>query len=241
MIASLRNTGLITAFLLNTLLATSQQQELTGIGSDPNHRSGYLPTYFKKEHTRGSPYMAEGWLRGNAELKGGRQIPEPGKVYFFNFDKMNGRLYVTDGISRIWKYSCDSVNNFTLADSSSVLSFGKDPLINRTRFLQVLVRSEKGYTVYREWITKLNMSNFRDEGYYTTGERYDEYVDLFNYYIVYPGHRRFRRLELRLHAIHKALPSESARLNAFFSQTGGTVDVNTFVLLMQFLNEKNGY
>lgn len=185
--------------------------------------------------------MANGWLRGNAELADGRHLPEPGKAFFFNFDKMTGRLYITDGISRIWHYSSDSVASFTLADSNSVLSFGKEPMISRTHFLQILVRSEKGYNVYREWITKLNRSEFQDAGYYTTGQRYDEYVDLFNYFIVYPGHRRFRRLGLTVHAIHKALPAESARLNAFFSQTSGSVDVNTFVYLMQFLNEKNGY
>jgi hypothetical protein len=241
MIASLRNTGLITASLLCVLFAAAQQQQLVGASSEETHRSATLPIFFQKEHAKGSPYIADGWLRGNAELIDGRRLPEPGKVCFFNFDKMNARLYITDGISRIWSYSCDSVTSFTLADSPSVLSFGKEPLISRLRFLQILVRSEKGYNVYREWITKLNRSNFQDAGYYTTGERYDEYIDLFNYYIVYPGRRRYRRLELNLHAIRKALPSESARLHAFFSQTRGSVDVNTFTLLMQFLNEKSGY
>lgn len=241
MIASLRNTGLIIGSLLSTLVVAAQQEQLVGASSEETHRSAVLPIFFQKEHVKGSPYIADGWLRGNAVLTDGRRLPEPGKVFFFNFDKMSGRLYLTDGISRIWSYSCDSVTSFTLADTNSVLSFGKEPLINRLRFFQILVRSEKGYNVYREWITKLNRSNFQDAGYYTTGERYDEYVDLFNYFIVYPGHHRYRRLELNVHAIHKALPSESARLDAFFSQTGGSVDVNTFILLMQFLNEKNGY
>ena len=240
MIASLRNIGLIVC-LLSTLPGTAQQQELVGISSDAMHNSGYLPTYFQKEHVKGSPYMATGWLRGNAELTDGRRLPEPGKVFYFNFDKMSGRLYITDGISKIWSYSSDSVKEFTLADTSSALSFEKEPLISRIRFLQILVRSEKGYTVYREWITKLNRSSFQDAGYYTTGERYDEYVDLFNFYIVYPGHQKFRRIVLTVHALRKALPAETARLDNFFSQTSGPVDVNTFVLLMQFLNEKNGY
>jgi hypothetical protein len=233
-----RYRGWIIVSLLCPALLRGQQQELTSIGSDANHKSGYLPTFFKKEHVKGSPYLAEGWLRGNAGLEDGRQLPERGKTCFFNFDKMNDRLYVTDGISRIWNYPSDSVNNFTLADSNEVLSFVKDSLISRSRFLQVLVRSDKGYTVYREWVTKLNLSNFRDEGYYTTGNKYDEYVDLFNYYIVYPGRRKCTRLELKMHAIQKALRSESARLNSFFSQKSGSVDENTFVLLMQYLNEK---
>jgi len=238
MIACLRNTVLLLVSLLCSILIQGQQQELSGIVSDPNHVSGYLPTFFKKEHVKGSPYMADGWLRGNAELTYGGRLPESGKVCYFNFDKMNDRLYVTDGISKIWNYPSDSVSSFTLADSNAVLSFEKDSLISRTRFLQVLVRSEKGYTVYREWITKLNRSNFRDEGYYTTGKNYDEYVDLFNYYIVYPGHRKFTRLELKIHAIQKALRSESARLDSFFSQKSGSVDANTFIMLMQYLNEK---
>jgi len=238
MIACLRNTGLILVSLLCSILIQGQQQELTGIGSDLNHRPGYLPTFFKKEHVKGSPYLAGGWLRGNAELTDGRRLPEPGKVGYFNFDKMTERLYVTDGISRIWDYPSDSVNSFTLADSNVVLSFGKDSLISRTHFLQVLVQSEKGYTVYREWITKLNRSDFRDAGYYTTGTSYDEYVDLFNYYIVYPGHRKYTRLELKVRAIYKALPGEKSKLDSFFSEKSGSVDLNTFVLLMQYINEK---
>jgi len=241
MIACLRNTGLILGSLLITLVANAQQQQLVGASSEETHRSALLPVFFEKEHAKGSPYIAAGWLRGNAELTDGRRLPDTGKVLFFNFDKMTGRLYVTDGINKIWNYPCDSVAGFTLADSNSLLSFGKEPLINRSRFLQILVRSEKGYNVYREWVTKLNRSNFQDAGYYTTGARYDEYVDLFSYYIVYPGHRRSRRLVLNVHAIRKALPAESARLDAFFSQTGGAVDVNTFTLLMKYLNEKNGY
>jgi hypothetical protein len=241
MIACLRNTGVLLVSLLITLITTAQQQQLVGASSEQTHRSTILPVFFQKEHAKGSPYIADGWLRGNAELTDGRRLPETGKPCFFNFDKMNDRLYITDGISKIWNYPCDSVTSFTLADTNSMLSFGKEPLINRSRFLQILVQSEKGYNVYCEWITKLNRSNFQDAGYYTTGARYDEYVDLFNYYIVYPGHRRSRRLVLNVHAIRKALPAESARLDAFFSQTGGAVDANTFVVLMKFLNEKNGY
>jgi hypothetical protein len=232
---------MIPAFLLSTVLVTAQQQEMIAVSFEDPHRTGILPIFFQKEHVKGSPYMAKGWLRGNAELTDGRQLPEPGKVNFFNFDKMNGRLYLTDGISKVWSYSSDSVRNFTLADSVVTMSFEIEPLISRKHFLQVLVRSEKGYTVFREWITKLRRSEFQDAGYYSTGERFDEYIDLYSYFIVYPGHQRYRRVELRVHAIHKALPAESTRLNAFFSQTSGSVDVNTFVLLMQFLNEKNGY
>jgi hypothetical protein len=238
MIACLRNTGLILVSLLCPILIHGQQQELTGIGSDPNHRLGSIPTFFNKEHVKGSPYLTDGWLRGNAELADGRQLPEPGKVGYFNFDKMTGRLYRTDGISKIWNYPSDSVRSFTLGDSNAVLSFVKDALISRTHFLQVMVRSEKGYTVYREWITKLIRSEFRDAGYYTTGQRFDEYVDVFNYYIVYPGHRKCRRLDLKVRAIYKALPGERSRLDSFFSEKSGSVDLNTFVLLMQYINEK---
>jgi len=141
------------------------------------------------------------WLQGNVELADHRRIPEPGQRLFFNFDKMTDRVYVTDGISKIWNYPGDSVNNFSLADSNAILSFEKIPLISRSRFLQVLVRSEK----------------------------------------VYPGNKKFKRLDLRLRAIRRAFRSESGRVNAFFSQKSGAVDINTMTLLTLFLNEKNDY
>jgi hypothetical protein len=233
--------GLTIASLLGLILVHGQQTELSRVSSDVNHVFTTLPTFFQKENVQGSPYLVDGWLPGNVELVGRRRIPEPGQQLFFNFDKMNDRVYVTDGIGRVWNYPRDSVTSFSLADSNVVLSFEKISLINKSRFLQVLVRSEKGYSLYCQWITKLNRSDFRNGGYYTTGNKFDEYVDLYKYFIVYPGSKKFKRLDLRVHAIKRAFQAESGRVNAFFSQKSGAVDVNTVILLTRFLNERNGY
>lgn len=219
----------------------AQYTELDNIVFDPNHRAGILPTFFAKDSAMGSPYLALGWLRGMLELTNHKRLPEQGHGLFFNYDKMSEQLYATDGIKKTWTYPIDSISSFYLVDSNTIYSFEKVELISRAHFLQPLVKSEKGYSLYKRLITKIIVADFRNEGYPGTGNRFDRYTDSYEYYLIYPGNLSFRKLNLTVRTIKKSLPAESSRLDKFFSQKSGPVEEHTFVLLLQFLNDKNGY
>ncbi|GGA86598.1 hypothetical protein [Puia dinghuensis] len=219
----------------------AQYTELDNIGSNPNHHLGILPIFFAKDSAKGSPYLALGWLRGMLELTNHKRLPEQGHGLFFNYDKMNERLFATDGVSKTWFYPHDSISSFYLVDSNTIYCFERVPLISQAHFLLSLVKSEKGYSLYKRLITKFIVADYRDEGYLGTGRRFDRYTDSYEYYIIYPGDSTFKKLNLTVRAIKKALPSESSRLNKFFSQKSGRVDEHTFVLLLQNINDQNGF
>ncbi|HVS98387.1 MAG TPA: hypothetical protein VHE54_17965 [Puia sp.] len=226
-------TGVVALHAQTTILENSTY--------DPNHPSAVLPTFFAHDSAKGSPYLAKGWMRGVLELSDHRRVPHRDQAIFFNYDKMNERLFATDGIGKQWTYPMDSVCSFTLADTTAIYNFEKVPLISGHHFLEVLVRSPRGYGLFRRVITKIAAADYRDLGYLATGRRFDTYVDSYQYYLLYPGGSSFRKLNLKVRDVKKALRSESARVNPFFGPTGGDVDPKALVLLVRYLNEEDGY
>jgi hypothetical protein len=219
----------------------AQDPELMKVTSDPNHRTGALPIFFDKDSAKGSPYLVYGWLHGVVELNDHRRLPEKGRGLFFNFDKMYERLYVTDGIGKVWSYPNDSVSSFALGDGDIVYNFEKIPWVSQTHFFQPMVRSQTGYSLYKRLITRIVAADYKSEGYYTTGSRSDQYVDHYVYYVLYPGNRSFKTLLLNKREIKKTFGTESAALNKFFSQNGQEINESTVVDLVHFLNEEHGY
>jgi hypothetical protein len=215
----------------------AQESQLTNAGSDPNHGVINLPTFFGKDTAIGSPFLVRGWLRGKLDLVTNKRLPEAGQTLFFNYDKLHERLYVTDGIKKVWIWPSDSISRFFLVDRDSTYSFEKVPSIPGVRFLQPLVTSEKGYSVYRRVQAKFVAADYKNEGYYTTGRNYDEYVDIYTYYVVYPGGRHPTKLNLNMHSVRKTLRKEVPRLDKFFSQKSGAIDEHTLVLLVEFINQ----
>ena len=209
---------------------------LSGPASDPNHTVGVLPVFSEKDSVKGSPYLVKGWLMGTLELSSHERLPESGHSLFFNYDKMNERLFATDGEKKPWFYSIDSIKAFTLIDTDAVYEFEKVPLISPSHLFRVLVKSDSGYSLYKRMTSKFVPSDYVDQVYWTTGKKFDMYIDRAEYYLVYPGHSRSRKLNLNVREIKKSLPSESGRLNKFFGQDSGPVDEQAFVVLLKNLN-----
>ena len=226
------------AGMIGAPLLRAQDAQVMNASSDPYHLPGVLPTFFAKDSTQGSPYLVPGWLRGIVELSSRRRLPETGKSLFFNYDKMNERLFVTDGLKKPWFYPRDSLNGFWLMDSAAEYDFERVPLISSSHLLRVLVKSDSGYSLYKRMITKLVSADFKNYVYWTDGRRADFFVDRGEYYLVYPGNKRYRKVELTVKDIKKALPNELARLGKFFGGDNGTVDEQTVVILVKYLNEQ---
>lgn len=219
----------------------AQYQELTNVSSDPNQKHGSLPIGFNKDSATGSPYFTAGWFRGIVELNNSKQFPEHGHNLFLNYDKLHGYLVATDGVGKIWTYGNDSIKKFIMTDGDSIFLFEKVPCISQSFFLQPLVQSEKGYSLYRRLMTRFIAADYRNEGYYTTGTNHDHYEDIYIYYIVYPGEKTFRKLYLNKKDVLKSLNSESSRLDSFFSQNNSTINEHTLVAMTNYLNDSIAY
>ena len=240
-VSSLRAIGMA-GLLAGVSVAYAQDPNLTMATYDPNHPTNLLPTFFLHDSAKGSPFLVRGWLRGSLELTGHRRLPEPGHGLFFNYDKMNERVFATNGVDKPWTYSKDSISSLSLGDSNVVYNFEKIPLISRSHLLEALTRSERGYALYRRIITKFHAADYVNQGYLTAGRKFDLYVDSYEYYLVYPGHASFRKVNLKVRDVKKALRLESARVNVFFGNSrGGSVDPQALLVLVRHLNEQNGY
>jgi hypothetical protein len=202
------------------------------------HRGANRDPFIEKDETVGSSYLSRKWLRGVAEMSDHKKLPEADQPLLFNFDKMNNVLYTVNGERKIKSYPSDSIFSFHLADDNTVYSFEKVPWISENFFLMPVIKSDKGYSLYKRLFTKFIQSDFSSEGYYTKGRKFDEYVDYYEYYITYPGNTQFRKLYLKEKDIRKALKDESQLLEDFFSIHDNEISEQSLIGLVQFIDDK---
>jgi hypothetical protein len=243
----------ITASLFITTIGYSQQQQqlqqqdqhardLLQVYDPTNFKQASLqytgiPSWFEKAGTHGSRYLSRYWLSGVIESTGNRTTPRQNPCWY-TFDKLNNKLLCTkDGIN-ITTLSNDTIRSFALADSNKLYIFEKIPFISSDLFFQPLVKSDKKYSLYKRLITRFQPADFSPVGYYTTGKRYDEYVDYYEYYIVFPGQKKFGKFYLHQQSIRKAFGISDTQMNTFFSRNDGPITEETIISLVNFLNDK---
>lgn len=202
------------------------------------HRGSNRSPFFEKDETVGSTYLSRNWMRGVAELWNHRKIPEADQPLLFNFDKINNVLYTVNRDNKIKFYPSDSVLDFHLAEDNLVYSFEKVSWISDNFFLMPVIKSDKGYSLYKRLFTKFLQADFSSEGYYTKGRKFDEYADYYEYYITYPGNTQFRKLYLKEKDIRKALRDEPKLLDDFFEIHDHEISEQSLIGLIQFINDK---
>jgi hypothetical protein len=199
---------------------------------------GMLPLINNKDDAKGSPFLATHWMRGVVELSDHRRLPAQNDVLFFNYDKMNGRLIVRNTAHKEWSYPIDSISGFELTDSGRVYSFEKVSVHGHPVLLTPLVRSEKGYCLYKRLFTKIVPQNYVDYGYTNTGKKYDEYVDFYQYYLIYPDRQTIKKFFLFDSSIRNAYKAESDQWHAFASQHSGAYTEENVVAITESINNK---
>jgi hypothetical protein len=221
------------------LCHSTAQQNIGALALPDYHKSNVLTPFFNKDETVGSTYLSSNWLRGTAELSSHKRIPEPDQPLLFNFDKIHNILYTVNREDKIWFYPSDSILSFNLVEDNTVYSFEKVSWISDNFFLTPLIKSEKGFSLYKRLFTKFIQADFSSEGYYTKGRNFDEYVDYYEYYIIYPGNNgQFRKLYLKKKDIRKALKEESKLMDDFFSIYDNEITEQSLIGIIQFINDK---
>ena len=177
-------------------------------------------------------------MKGRVELTNHKLLPEPENPLLFNYDKINQVIYSINRDNKIVFYPKDSVVSFNLVDNNTVFSFQKVLSISDNFFLVPILKSDKGYSLYKRMFTKFLQADYSDEGYYTRGRKFDEYVDYFEYYITYPGNTLFRKLYLKEKDIRKAFKDENKLLDDFFEMRGHEINEQSLIGIVQFIDDK---
>jgi hypothetical protein len=214
------------------------QQDINGPIPDDMRRGRNMSQFFSKDETVGSVYLTRNWIKGSVELTNHKLLPEPGNPLLFNFDKINNVVYAINRDNKLLFYPEDSVVSFNLVDDNTVFSFQKVSWIGDNFFLMPILKSDKGYSLYKRLFTKFIQADFSSEGYYTKGRKFDEYVDYYEYYITYPGNNLFRKLYLKEKDIRKALRDEIKLLDDFFAIHENEINEQSLIGIVQYINDK---
>jgi len=200
-----------------------------------------IPAFHSRDSTQGFQYFSRRWLRGVVIYADDQTTGQPLKVnesFFYNFDKFNNKLVSTQDGKNVLTLSNEAVSKFILVDSNKAYLFKKIPAVSRTMYFQPIIESDSGYSLYKHITTKYSHANYQDIGYGGTGKKYDEYIDSYEYYIVWPDAKEFRKTILNVSSIKKALKAESASVDKFFQQNPGALTEELLYKLIIFLNNK---
>ena len=193
-------------------------QDLTkGVTNNGGGYIGSMVSFSHKEDTKGNRYLFTEWAKGS--VVGSNDVVINNDSLLFNYDKITHDLYLTtDKVSAI-DVDKSKVKSFSLkGNDGNVYSFEKIPLINPDIFFQPLVENVNKYSAYKLTKTKFVKSDYHSDGMVETGKNYDEYVDEDEYYIVLPGGKEFKKVDLKKKSIKQALQQDASKTDSYFAQ-----------------------
>jgi hypothetical protein len=231
---------LVVALLLtvhvNNLFSQKKEEDIERYTDE--HENKFLPFFFEREPPVGTAYFTEYWMRGAAEFINHQTIPTREKPYYFNFDKMKNVLIVADNSANISYYHGDSVIQFILMDSmNKTYKFEIIPGISRSFYLQPVLISDTGYSLYKRLITKLATADYQGYGYGSTGSRHDTYDDSYEYYLVYTDKKTYKKFYLDAPALKKIFKPWSAQLETQMAKYNGRLKEEGLIDLVEYINK----
>jgi hypothetical protein len=192
------------------------------------------------DSANGSPYFSQDWMKGQAQLTLKHSIPEPNETLFFNFDKTSNTLIVADAAGNLTYYNSNLLISFQLIDSTNkAYSFKKVPLISSSLFLEDLISSNKGYSLYKRYIVKHYISNQLG----TLGKEgpdvpHDVYESVIMYYVLFPDKGSFKSFQLNEKSFKKAMKGEPVDLDVPLANYNGTFKEEALIEIINQINLK---
>jgi hypothetical protein len=180
------------------------------ITSSPNgtvYTGAAIPVFNHKEDTKGTRYLFEKWVSGTVIDSGGNTFHASSFVY--NYDKVTRNLLLTQDMNQVVEVDKAIVRAFTLKADGNEYSFEKVDVIDKSGCLQVLVKKEGKYALYKYVKAKFVKSDYHTDGMVESGNPYDEYVDESRYFILYPDGTTFHELPMRMKPLRELLSSEA--------------------------------
>ena len=136
----------------------------------------------------------------------------------YNYDKISKHLLLYKSNQSALELDNDAIASFSLGSTDSIiLCFEKIPQLDNA-FLQVLVKSEKKYALFKGIHTRFVKANYVSTGLTESGHNYDEYVDESVYYVFFPSLNTYKTIDLRKKSIKQAFADEKDKVNEYFSK-----------------------
>lgn len=222
-------------FLQNNLCA--QTPELSQF---QNYISGFVPDN-KKSETVGSRYFNKEWVSGTVTTIDDNVYNLPHLK--FMYDKILCTLYTSEDTIKVFELDKPKIKSFTLFIPSDNFSgaltnidFERVNVINPSTFFNPIVKSNQ-YSFYKLIKTTFEKAEYSTNGIFETGNKNNTYTDSYEYYIVLPGGKEFRKIDLKKKSIKQALEKETTKVDNYFnSYKSERVDESFVKNLILFLN-----
>jgi hypothetical protein len=183
--------------------------------ADVRIKTSSLMSFTSKEETVGRRYFFGKWVGGSVTNMKDSLFEKPG--YLFNFDKISSSLLLTEDKKIILELDKDQIKSFTLRDEGKNYFFERLEINHNQEFFEPIVKNTSKYSLYKSLKTKFVKSNYYTDGIAESGNKYDEYVDEWTYYIILPGQKDFRKIDFKKKTILQALTTEEVKVDAYFS------------------------
>ena len=198
------------------------------------NQGSILPTFLIKENTKGSRYLYEKWVDGSVIGTDGVVYNSP--KFKYNYDKINRKLFMLFDSSTTIELSSGDIAGFTLKNDEGVSYFERLKNSTDLNFYQPIYKNEKGYSLYKLLTTKFKKADYQTNGIIESGNKYDEYTDQEEYFILSPK-QELLKFTFKKKNIEKVLEAESSKVGTFFSQhKADAVDEDFVKKLLQYLN-----
>lgn len=207
--------------------------------SSRNYTGSYLTVFKNKEGTVGSRYLFNSWVNGKVTDKNDKEINTNG--YSFNYDKIAGKLLATPDKKTIIEIDDTAINSYSFfGPAGEQILFKKIKNIDPAKFLIVLAEgSGNTCSLYKSLKTEFVKASFTSNGIIQSGNKYDEYVDKYEYYIMFSNSKTFTKVELKERSIKKVLANNEEKVKAFFaSHNEDEMNESLLVKLISYLNQK---
>ncbi len=228
--------------ILNFLNSAKGQAHAPPTPAAPALASYYTDMDGKRINTdsvNGSPYLSSGWMTGKAQLTPNQSIPRPGETLYFNYDKTTNTLIASDLSGQLTYYTVNLVNSFELVDSNGkAYRFELVPPISNSFFLVDVLKSDKGYSLYKRFITKVAVSDNQAQGNFEVGVKHDVYSDVTMYYLIYPGNNNYKSFQLNEKAVKKAFKDEPFQIDALVDKYTPHFNENSLIEIVDSANTR---
>jgi hypothetical protein len=205
--------------------------------SSRNYTGSYLTVFKGSEGTVGSRFLFDNWVPGKLIDKNDHEIIVKG--FTFNYDKVGHKLLATSNEKTIIEVEDSAIKSYSFFNpAGGETVFKKVNGADKNKFLIVLVDSpNKKYSLYKSLKTELVKANFTSNGLIQSGNKYDEYVDKFEYYISDSSSPNLVKVDLKEKQIKKAFPNEQQKVNAFLaSHKEDKINESLLIELISYIN-----
>ena len=205
----------------NALLSVCLVFALTGYSQTTNevlnaHR--FIRTDEDASMIKGSRYLFDtSWAKGSLVAANDTELRNDS--LYFNFDKISQNIFFTQDMKNVFELDKKEFKSFVLQWHDSVYAFEHVFAINNSDFFQVLVKTPDKYSLYKFIHTQIKKADYTNNGLSESGSKYDEYIDVPEYYVVFPNkeYRNFNSLKKNSIVKIFSLSPDLGKVNEFYS------------------------